>query len=116
MLEFLVHFGDSIKLWDTVRGCCGPSLRYVYRLCTCSLKAIMRLWSSRCMLYDGVVCMFFDQSDGVSIGKCNHVGWFYCRVLLCLVRAFCCRVVRFGGWLLQSVGRLLASICFVLSM
>ena len=82
MLEFLVHFGDSIKLWDTVRGCCGPSLRYVSnRLCTCSLKAIMRLWSSRCMLYDGVVCMFFDQSDGVSIGKCNqYLG--SCRLVL----------------------------------
>ena len=39
-----------------------------------------------------------------------------CRVLLCLVGAFCCKAVRFGGWLLQSVGRLSASICFVLSM
>ena len=29
MLEFLVHFGDSIKLWDTVHGCYGPSLRTV---------------------------------------------------------------------------------------
>ena len=64
------------------------------------------------------------QSDGVSIGKCNPIPRFLsagfivsvCRVLLCLVRAFCCKAVRFGGWLLQSVGRLSASICFVLSM
>ena len=72
-------------------------------------------------------CMFFDQSDGVSIGKCVFIrtiprflsaGFIVsvCRVLLCLVRAFCCKVVRFGVWLLQSVGRLSASICFVLSM
>ena len=30
------------------------------------------------MLYDGVVCMFFDQSDGVSIGKCQGS----CRLVL----------------------------------
>ena len=57
-----VGAGISCAFWG-IRGCCGPLLRYVSnRLCSCSLKAIMRLWSSRCMLsfgYDGVVLYVF---------------------------------------------------------
>ena len=39
-------------------------------------------------------CMFFDQSDGVSIGKCNHLCSLEqylgsCRLVLLLVSAVC---------------------------
>ena len=39
--------------------------------------------------YDGVVLYVFDQSDGVSIGKCNPLYSCSCQLVLLLVSAVC---------------------------